>query len=590
MQSSLVDRKLSILYDKYKDREYVKNAQKEVEDIRRTANYTGAAITTGALVLNEAVRLTKRSPLFKLKVQNLAFWVVAPTLGARYFYENHIHERVDNLWRIHVNRERQGLGGTYKESGLYDDKMIDHTARIYQGAQISMRQLVTGEILKPYLNNQFQRFNKGIEAYPDFLDDMDDIAMVEYDNFERLKPYAAKEGTTVGSTPILPIEDTDTKPFFYDIQGESLYTNPPDTNSPTIDHGIDEDDIWSFQRSVYNQIVIKNPYTKNIFDASTKSHAPYWGNKLQTPAFYKDDKFEKFLYQWNIRLGLEQIKMKHAATFVKGDKQQQKNFKNEIMAYLEQSQNKLIEYDLKDVVVTDHIQKPKRYHTNNSNEDQQFYNYQKSLESYLETPSQISAPPKEKYPRGSALQVILDPFAGQKRLPNGALFYEVQESELLPVIHNDDKLRAEWEKLKEFNSAPLEFSEEESDELQYILLQDLEKTSPNTLDEFNEILDQQFSVFKDGETYNFVKDMKNAFEKDIEKPLAEKIFDTIPAHYFWDIKTPRHKPVSMIKNPYNPFRQYPFESFFDHRSYEEYMDRREKKENLRDGLSLYRRY
>lgn len=56
---------------------------------------------------------------------------------------------------------------------------------------------------------------------------------------------------------------------------------------------------------------------------------------------------------------------------------------------------------------------------------------------------------------------------------------------MLPVIHNDEKLRAEWEKLKEFNSAPLEYTEEESDELQYALLQDLEKTSPNTIDEFN---------------------------------------------------------------------------------------------------------
>lgn len=68
MQSSLVDRKLSILYDKYRDREYVRNAQKEVEDIRRTANYTGAAITTGALLLNEAVRLTKRSRKYQLSL------------------------------------------------------------------------------------------------------------------------------------------------------------------------------------------------------------------------------------------------------------------------------------------------------------------------------------------------------------------------------------------------------------------------------------------------------------------------------------------------------------------------------------------
>jgi hypothetical protein len=46
---------------------------------------------------------------------------------------------------------------------------------------------------------------------------MDDVSMSEYDNFERLKPYKPKAGTTVGITPIIPIEDNDTKPFFYDI-------------------------------------------------------------------------------------------------------------------------------------------------------------------------------------------------------------------------------------------------------------------------------------------------------------------------------------------------------------------------------------
>jgi len=44
--------------------------------------------------------------LFKLKAHNLLFWLAAPTLGARAYYDCHIHERVDNLWRIHVNREK----------------------------------------------------------------------------------------------------------------------------------------------------------------------------------------------------------------------------------------------------------------------------------------------------------------------------------------------------------------------------------------------------------------------------------------------------------------------------------------------------
>jgi hypothetical protein len=101
-------------------------------------------------------------------------------------------------------------------------------------------------------------------------------------------------------------------------------------------------------------------------------------------------------------------------------------------------------------------------------------------------------------------------------------------------------LRAEWEKIKELSGEVVEFSEEEQDELEYALISDLEKISPNTVDDFNQVLDQQFSVFKEGETYNFVKDIRDAYKNDLEKPLAKKIFDTIPDHVFWDIKTPRH--------------------------------------------------
>lgn len=46
--------------------------------------------------------------LFRLKAHNIAFWAVAPTLLSKYYYENHIHERIDRLWHIHVNRENNG--------------------------------------------------------------------------------------------------------------------------------------------------------------------------------------------------------------------------------------------------------------------------------------------------------------------------------------------------------------------------------------------------------------------------------------------------------------------------------------------------
>lgn len=39
---------------------------------------------------------------------------------------------------------------------------------------------------------------------------------MDYDNWERLKPFQPKEGTTVGVTNIVPPEDNDQKLVFYD--------------------------------------------------------------------------------------------------------------------------------------------------------------------------------------------------------------------------------------------------------------------------------------------------------------------------------------------------------------------------------------
>ena len=40
---------------------------------------------------------------------------------------------------------------------------------------------------------------------------------MQYDNWERLKPFDAKDGTTVGDTPVIPTEDNDMKMLFYDV-------------------------------------------------------------------------------------------------------------------------------------------------------------------------------------------------------------------------------------------------------------------------------------------------------------------------------------------------------------------------------------
>ena len=66
-------------------------------------------------------------------------------------------------------------------------------------------------------------------------------------------------------------------------------------------------------------------------------HAPFWGKKLFTPAFYKQEKLEPFFRQWNARLGLEVIKMRHSIINRSGDAAQRQKMKEEIEGYIQQS-------------------------------------------------------------------------------------------------------------------------------------------------------------------------------------------------------------------------------------------------------------
>ena len=138
--------------------------------------------------------------MFKLKAQNVVFFLLAPTVASKYYYDCHIHERIDNLWKIHQNRVDKGLGGTYKATNVYANKGVDANQRINNGVQIRLDQITHGLMEQPYLDNPFQRFHQSIEEYPDFHDDIDDVSMIDYDNWERLKQFDPKEGTTVGDS------------------------------------------------------------------------------------------------------------------------------------------------------------------------------------------------------------------------------------------------------------------------------------------------------------------------------------------------------------------------------------------------------
>jgi len=242
--------------------------------------------------------------------------------------------------------------------------------------------------------------------YPQEHGNMDDVKLYQTDNFERLKPLMPKAGSTVGTTTIIPTMDTDEKLVFYDTMGESLYTNPPDPNIPVIDHGLDEEKIWAFRKTNYNQDVIYNPYTRDFWTAQYEHNAPYWGLKLSTPAFYKDEKYSKFFLQYALRLDFQRLKLRHAKELIPGDQAQRDRMKAEVADFIAKANKRMLEEDLKEVYVTDHKPVAKKYNTLSEEEDQEYFNYVKSLEEYNSKDAdagRVSRFESGKYERGSLL-------------------------------------------------------------------------------------------------------------------------------------------------------------------------------------------
>lgn len=266
---------------------------------------------------------------------NSAFWVFAPTLLARYALNSEIDERISNMWRTHRNRVDRGLGGSWKSSGFHAD-MTQDTNILLPNNSSSLFEIVTGAKMDMFFNSPHLRWHKSFEDYDSHLSDIDDPALDRTTEYERLKVFAPLKKHVVGTTPIIPRHDDDEKFVWQDIQGESIYSHPPDPQNITVDHGNDEEFIWAFPKTAYNQNTVKNQYLTPGGRAGLYSHAPIWGRKLAMPHFYKKEKLEKFYRHWNHRLGLESLKIKHAQQFGSLPNEKQREIMRlETIAYIE---------------------------------------------------------------------------------------------------------------------------------------------------------------------------------------------------------------------------------------------------------------
>lgn len=128
---------------------------------------------------------------------------------------------------------------------------------------------------------------------------------------------------------------------------------------------------------------------------------------------------------------------------------------NEINEYIVKCEEFEEERKMDDVFVTDHQRiEPKRI-TQNSKEDLDFYEYQKSIDEYNDDSileSKIYGTGHSEYQRNSLLQRILDPFMGAGQDEFGTIHLDLEDRDLSHYkVEDEEKLKNTWENIKEAN-------------------------------------------------------------------------------------------------------------------------------------------
>ena len=466
--------------------------------------------------------------------------------------------------------------------------------------QVSFNHFITGETADIFFNDHFSKFNDDLNDYPLFAEDHMDYVMTTSDNFERTKPFKAdKKGRVIGDWYAFPVQDKDDRFMPNTMDMDNMFSDPPDSNlGPACDHKLDEDPIWNFNYTSYNQYAINNEYKTNFMQMMERNSIPFWSDKLLLPSYKNDASLKKLYTQWNQRIGLETLKMRHSLVNsrspIVADQQSA-----EISQYIENCKldNKLEEAS--DVFITDRKPRDKKFQTNSLDESKEFFEYKKALEEYNSDIEPIVQAEEKSIPQHV---VPANTLPSAKRLDDGSLFLKILDSDL----KNDEQLLKKFEQRKTQNEELFVAEEEEEDEDDDDEDDDdddddddegynsvLEGYNPDDpyyielMDQNNEIRQElekldKSNIFASDEEYDVIKDMQRGFNKTLKSTMTDRMIDQLPDHYFHDIKVPLDKEVHFTVNENNPLKPTQFRNFFEWRENYAYFEKRRFSHNLED--------
>ncbi len=104
------------------------------------------------------------------------------------------------------------------------------------------------------------------------------------------------------------------------------------------------------------------------------------------------------------------------------------------------------------------------------------------------------------------------------------------------------------------------------------------------------MVNNKLGVVKEGEEYSYIEDMRDAYRNSLSTSLVDQIFEKIPDHAFYDIKTPQKERKRQELNRFNPSKPKNAYTFFEARKNAEYIEEKHKYSNLTTSIPKYKRY
>lgn len=178
-----------------------------------------------------------------------------------------------------------------------------------------------------------------------------------------------------------------------------------------------------------------------------------------------------------------------------------------------------------------------------------------------------------KYERGSLLQRIFEPLVGSIKLDNGSIYLEILDKDVT-LDCDEEKARKRYELLKKDEMTDLD---DGSDDTRIANVRERDNERNIERDLIRDKMEKEFGAYLKGEKYDYVSDIREAYQKDLSTPLEIKIFKNLPSYVFYDIKKPDEKSLeNFTDNPWNPSRAHPNVNFFEMRKYEDWTKDREE--------------